>query len=112
MVMRDACPVCGSQQFKKNGHIHNGKQNHRCKACGRQFVVHAEDCVIPEEQRTLVKRLLREKIGSPGIPVVMGQSSLSRRARPLELLGRPRNDVLFSREFRKSHWTAVSSLIG
>jgi hypothetical protein len=24
--------------------------------------VHAEDCVIPEEQRTLVQRLLREKI--------------------------------------------------
>ena len=74
MVMRDACPVCGSQQFKKNGHIHNGKQNHRCKACGRQFVVHAEDCVIPEEQRTLVKRLLREKISLHGICRVVGVS--------------------------------------
>src|SRR5262245_35073125 len=41
-------------------------------------------------------------LGSPGIPVVTGQNSLSRRARPLELLGRPRNAVLFSREFRKS----------
>jgi transposase-like protein len=36
--MRDVCPRCGSRQHKKNGHIHNGKQNHRCKACGRQFV--------------------------------------------------------------------------
>jgi transposase-like protein len=62
MVMRDMCPVCGSQQFKKNGHIHHGKQNHRCKACGRQFVEHAEGCVIPEEQRTLVQCLLRENI--------------------------------------------------
>jgi hypothetical protein len=41
-------------------------------------------------------------VGSPGIPVLTGQNSLSRRARPLELLGRPRNAVLFSREFRKS----------
>jgi hypothetical protein len=40
--------------------------------------------------------------GSPGIPVVTGQNSLSRRARPLEILGRPLNDVLFSREFRES----------
>ena len=44
----------------------------------------------------------RENVGSPGIPVVTGQNSLSRRARPLEILGRPLNDVLFSREFRES----------
>jgi hypothetical protein len=43
-----------------------------------------------------------KKRGSPGIPVVTGQNSLSRRARPLEILGRPLNDVLFSREFRES----------
>ena len=30
MGMRDVCPQCGSQQFKKNGHIHNGKQNQQC----------------------------------------------------------------------------------
>jgi hypothetical protein len=29
MVVREACPACESQQFKKNGHIHNGKQNHQ-----------------------------------------------------------------------------------
>lgn len=62
MVMQDACPVCGSQQFKKNGPIHTGKQHHRCQACGRQLVVHAEPWVIPEAQRTWVQRLLRENI--------------------------------------------------
>ena len=41
MSMREACPPCGSQLFKKNGHIHNGKQNHQCKRGGRQFVVDA-----------------------------------------------------------------------
>ena len=25
MSMREACPECGSQVFKKNGHIHTGK---------------------------------------------------------------------------------------
>jgi IS1 family transposase/transposase-like protein len=67
MVVRDACPACISQQFKKNGHIHTGKQNHRCKQCGRQFVGHAENRLIAEEQRTLVGRLLLEKISLQGI---------------------------------------------
>jgi transposase-like protein len=43
MIVRDVCPGCGSPQFKKNGHIHSGKQNHRCKICGRQFVASTED---------------------------------------------------------------------
>jgi transposase-like protein len=47
--------------FKKNGHIHNGKQNHQCKTCGRQFVVDATNRVIDAEHRSLVERLLCEK---------------------------------------------------
>jgi hypothetical protein len=50
MVVRDACPGCGSTQFKKNGHIHSGKQNHQGKVCGRQFVASAEDRIIADEQ--------------------------------------------------------------
>jgi transposase-like protein len=38
MVIRDLCPQCQSAKYKKNGHIHNGKQNHQCYDCGRQFV--------------------------------------------------------------------------
>ncbi len=67
MVIRDACPACGSNQCKKNGHIHTGKQNHQCKTCGRQFVLDAENRVIAEDQRTLVERLLLEKIFLHGI---------------------------------------------
>ncbi len=74
MVVRDVCPACSSQQFKKNGHIHTGKQNHRCKACGRQFVVHAENRLIAEDQRILVARLLLEKISLHGICRAVGVS--------------------------------------
>jgi insertion element IS1 protein InsB len=74
MNTREACPECGSQQFKKNGHIHNGKQNHQCKACGRQFVADATNRVIVEEQRTLVERLLCEKISLHGICRAIGVS--------------------------------------
>jgi insertion element IS1 protein InsB len=74
MTARDACPGCRSTQFKKNGHIHSGKQNHQCKACGRQFVTKAEDRIISHEHRTLVEYLLRERISLRGICRVVGVS--------------------------------------
>jgi insertion element IS1 protein InsB len=74
MSMRAACPGCGSQHFKKNGHIHNGKQNHQCSDCGRQFVADAIQRVIDEEYRTVVERLLCEKISLHGICRVIGVS--------------------------------------
>jgi insertion element IS1 protein InsB len=72
--MRDACPECDSQQFKKNGHIHNGRQNHQCKDCGRQFVVNAANRVIDQDHRTVVERLLCEKISLHGICRTIGVS--------------------------------------
>src|SRR3989442_286648 len=51
MVVREACPACGDEWFKKNGHMHTGQQNHQCKACGRQCVLHADNRVIGDEQR-------------------------------------------------------------
>src|SRR5262245_66404305 len=71
---REACPECGSPWFKKNGHIHNGEQNYRCKMCGRRFVVDATNRVIDIEQRTLVERLLCEKISLRGICRALGVS--------------------------------------
>ena len=67
MVIRDACPRCQSPTYKKNGHTHNGKQHHQCQDCGRQFVLQPDNRVIDEEQRSLVERLLLEKISLQGI---------------------------------------------
>jgi len=72
--MRDVCPEFGSPQVKKNGHIHTGKQNYRCKDCGRQFVAHAANRVIAQEHRTLVQRLFCEKISLHGICRTIGVS--------------------------------------
>jgi insertion element IS1 protein InsB len=72
MGIRDACPKCRAQQFKKNGHIHTGKQNYRCKSCGRQFAVHAANRLINEDQRRLVERLLLEKLSLHGICRIVG----------------------------------------
>jgi insertion element IS1 protein InsB len=72
MALRETCPQCGSRSFKRNGHIHTGKQNHRCKLCGRAFVLTPENSVITEEQRRLIERLLLERISLRGICRAVG----------------------------------------
>jgi hypothetical protein len=67
MTPRETCPRCGSMRFKRNGHIHTGKPNHRYKACGRAYVRTPENSVIPEKQRMLLERLLLERISLRGL---------------------------------------------
>lgn len=78
MVVRDAGPGCGATQFKKNGHIHSGKQNDQCQARGRQFVADATERIISHEQRTLIEHLLRERISLCGICRAVGQDPVGR----------------------------------
>ena len=67
MVIRSVCPQCGSLKYKRNGHVHNGKQNHQCKACGRQFVECFEQYLISDNTRALIARMLQEWISLRGI---------------------------------------------
>jgi transposase-like protein len=61
MIIRDICPQCQSLKYKKNGHIHNGKQNYQCKNCGRQFVDCFEQYLVSDDTRALIERLLVER---------------------------------------------------
>jgi insertion element IS1 protein InsB len=72
MVIRDVCPQCESSKYKKNGHIHNGKQNHQCKDCGRQFVDSLEQDLVSDETRGLIERLLLERLSLRGICRAVG----------------------------------------
>ena len=72
MIVRNACPACGSTHFKKNGHTHNGKQNHQCKTCPRQFVQCCEQYLISDDKRGLIERLLAERISLRGICRAVG----------------------------------------
>src|SRR5690242_7002095 len=72
MVLREECPQCGSTRHKKNGRIHNGKQNHQCKACGRQFVREREQRRVSAEHRALIERLLKERLSLRGICRAVG----------------------------------------
>ena len=70
------CPSCGSGNVIKNGFIHNGKQNHRCNKCGRQFVEDPQNKVITDETKTLIDKLLLEKIPLAGIARVVDVSEV------------------------------------
>jgi insertion element IS1 protein InsB len=72
MVIRDVCPRCQSSQYKKNGHIRNGKQNHQCHNCGRQFVQCFEQYLLSDDKRALIERLLLERISLRGICRAVG----------------------------------------
>jgi insertion element IS1 protein InsB len=72
MVIRDVCPQCKSPKYKKNGHIHNGKQNHHGHDCGRQFVQCFEQYLISDDKRGLIERLLVERISLRGICRAVG----------------------------------------
>jgi insertion element IS1 protein InsB len=72
MVIREVCPRCQSPKCKKNGHIHNGKQNHQCKDCGRQFVDYFAQYLVSDDTRALIERLLVERISLRGICRAVG----------------------------------------
>ncbi|MEO0803721.1 MAG: IS1 family transposase [Cyanobacteria bacterium J06642_2] len=68
------CPSCESKTVVKNGRIHNGKQNYKCKACGRQFVEAPRNQRIPQDTKDLIDKLLLEKLPLAGIIRVCGVS--------------------------------------
>lgn len=61
------CSHCGSEQVKKNGHTHYGKQNYLCYECNRQFVENGQDWFVNESDKVLINKLLLERISLAGI---------------------------------------------
>lgn len=66
------CPECQSHHVIKNGKTHFGKQNYKCRGCGRQFVENANPKRISQETWEQVERLLKEKLSLAGISRVTG----------------------------------------
>ena len=74
MPPQPACPACDSTHTVKNSKIHNGKQNFKCRQCGRQFVQDPQNKIIDQATKTLIDKLLLEKIPLAGIARVVGVS--------------------------------------
>ena len=68
------CPKCNSGNIRKNGHIHTGKQNHRCRDCGRQFVQDIEKKTVSAFEKNITEKLLIGRISLRGICRVMNVS--------------------------------------
>ena len=73
-MIRNACPRCEETDYKKNGKAHHGKQNYRCRRCGREFIRAVDRAPISPEQQVLVKKLLLERLSLRGICRVVGVS--------------------------------------
>ena len=67
----NSCPSCGSEEVSRNGLTRHGKQNYKCRDCGRQFVLDPQWKVITLEQQGLVERMLLERISLAGIARVL-----------------------------------------
>lgn len=65
------CPSCSSEDVRQNGHTRHGKQNYKCRDCGRQFVLNPQWQVLSEQQQGLIKRLLLERVSLAGIARVL-----------------------------------------
>ncbi len=68
------CPAAQSTHTVKNGKIHNGKQNFKCRKCGRQLVQDPQNKSIDQATKTLIDKLLLEKISLARIARFVGVS--------------------------------------
>lgn len=55
----------------KNGTTRRGKQNYKCRDCGRQFVENPQWRPIPPDSKAMIDRLLLERVPLSGIARVM-----------------------------------------
>jgi len=67
------CPKCLGSNITKNGHTHYGRQNHKCKDCGRQFVS-PNHHNISEPIKEKIRKALLEGMSLRGISRVFGVS--------------------------------------
>lgn len=65
------CPSCGSQEVSRNGLTRHGKQNYKCRDCGRQFVLDPVWKAITPEQYGLIDRMLLERVSLAGIARIL-----------------------------------------
>jgi transposase-like protein len=74
MKIEQSCPTCGSHDIMKSGTTRRGKQNHKCKDCGRQFVEDPQWKPKDRDTVSLINLLLVEKIPLAGIARATGVS--------------------------------------
>jgi len=72
MVVRETCPACGADRYKKNGHTRHGKQQQQCKARGRQCTAHVVAQRVSSVPRQQIPQLVCERLSLRGICRAVG----------------------------------------
>lgn len=67
------CPKCGSTEVNKNGHC-RGKQNYRCKHCGRQFLEFYSSKGYSDDAKQICLKMYRDGLGFRAIERATGVS--------------------------------------
>lgn len=81
------CPACGGAKIVKNGFRPSGKQNYKCRGCGRQFVENPTETQISALVWRFVFAALNERVSLRAVARIFGVS-LSRVAWADEASGR------------------------
>ena len=68
------CPRCSATHVVRNGPNAAGTPTFRCRPCGRRFVADPQKGPVSEEKRSLVRRLLGERLSLRAIARVAGVS--------------------------------------
>ena len=68
------CSRCAATHVVRNGVNSVGTPTFRCRACGHRFVANPRKGPIPEDQRSLIRRLLRERLSLRAIVRIVGVS--------------------------------------
>jgi transposase-like protein len=61
------CPLCQSENIKKNGHASNGKQRYFCFACKHYFRENPGSNSYPEERKSEILRAYEERSSLRGL---------------------------------------------
>lgn len=67
------CPKCSSTDVNKNGHC-RGKQNYRCKSCGRQFLEFYSIKGYSNDAKQICLKMVRDGLGFRAIERATGVS--------------------------------------
>jgi transposase-like protein len=68
------CPRCLATHVVRNGPNTAGTPTFRCRACGRRFVADPQKGPVSDEKRSLIRRLLGERLSLRAIARVVGVS--------------------------------------
>jgi transposase-like protein len=68
------CPRCGATHVVRNGPNAAGTPSFRCRSCRRRFVAAPRKRPVPQEKRSLIRRLLLERLSLRAVARATGVS--------------------------------------